>query len=350
MANREAGEAPVFQVRIASTGEALEVPRHKSILHVLVENGYRVPSSCSDGRCGTCKVRYLSGEPDHRDSVLEPEERSQFLTVCVSRAKSEELVLDLPAAGAAIGPRDPFALDRPIAVVDAEICVACLNCVRACTFHAARIDPDLTGVGGIQGAAAIDMDECTGCGLCAAACPTGAIAMTKFTDGEVASQVDGLLTPSHSSTPHIIAFACPNALPAVRAYPGGERPSACDLEIVDMPCTGRVDNLHIMRAFEDGADGVVVAGCEPGCCLFNAGNTNAEKRVRWIRDWLDEVGLGSGRACMVHVPQDGADQFANAADAFAEEVRALGSSPLRAGGARSAATGSPAEARPVERG
>lgn len=84
-----------FQVKIASTGEMLTVPNDKSIAQVLAEHGIDIPLSCQSGLCGTCKVRYFSGEVDHRDYVLNAGARTQFLTTCVSRSRGALLVLDL---------------------------------------------------------------------------------------------------------------------------------------------------------------------------------------------------------------------------------------------------------------
>ena len=84
-----------FQVKIASTGEMLTVPNDKSIAEVLAEHGIEVSTSCQSGLCGSCKVRYLSGEVDHRDFVLNEEARGHFLTTCVSRSKGPSLTLAL---------------------------------------------------------------------------------------------------------------------------------------------------------------------------------------------------------------------------------------------------------------
>jgi vanillate O-demethylase ferredoxin subunit len=84
-----------FQIRIASTGMLIEVPNDKSILEVLREQGIDVPTSCEAGLCGTCKVRYVRGVPDHRDYILEDDEKKEVLLVCCSRSLSPELVLDL---------------------------------------------------------------------------------------------------------------------------------------------------------------------------------------------------------------------------------------------------------------
>lgn len=90
------GDIPVgFEVKIARTGQAFEVPNDKSILQVLRENGFDVPSSCESGLCGTCKVRYVSGTPDHRDYILEDNEKEHHLLVCCARSKSATLTLDL---------------------------------------------------------------------------------------------------------------------------------------------------------------------------------------------------------------------------------------------------------------
>ena len=84
-----------FQVKIASTGASFAVPNHKTIIEVLAENGVNVEVSCSSGLCKTCAVKYLEGVVDHKDLVLSEKERTEYLTPCCSRAKSNLLVLDL---------------------------------------------------------------------------------------------------------------------------------------------------------------------------------------------------------------------------------------------------------------
>lgn len=91
-ADRKPGE---FTVEIASTGQRLPVPIDKSIADVLKAAGIGVQTSCEAGLCATCKVRYLSGEVEHQDCILDAADQQNFLTLCVSRAKSELLVLDL---------------------------------------------------------------------------------------------------------------------------------------------------------------------------------------------------------------------------------------------------------------
>ena len=88
-----ADDAP-FTVRLHRSGTVLTVPVGSTILEVMRAHGLRAPSSCESGTCGTCKTRLIAGEVDHRDLVLTPAERAHSIMVCVSRAKSGELVLD----------------------------------------------------------------------------------------------------------------------------------------------------------------------------------------------------------------------------------------------------------------
>jgi len=94
LAAPRAGDIP-FAVRLARSGAIIEVPAGVSILEALRSHGCRVPSSCESGSCGTCRTRLLAGDADHRDLVLTDSERADHIMVCVSRAKSAELVLDL---------------------------------------------------------------------------------------------------------------------------------------------------------------------------------------------------------------------------------------------------------------
>ena len=89
-----AGNRP-FTVRLQKANVTINVAAEQSILEALRAAGHHVPSSCESGTCGSCRTRLVGGEADHRDMVLSDDERAQQIMVCVSRAVSAELVLDL---------------------------------------------------------------------------------------------------------------------------------------------------------------------------------------------------------------------------------------------------------------
>ncbi len=97
--NASAGGAgdDAFEVEIASTGEVVQVPAGKTIIEALEDAGHDLIYDCQRGDCGICQTDVLEGEPDHRDVVLSDAERAsnQVMQICVSRAKSPRLKLDL---------------------------------------------------------------------------------------------------------------------------------------------------------------------------------------------------------------------------------------------------------------
>lgn len=87
----------VFTVKLARSGGEYVIPSDKSIVQALAERGITIETSCEQGVCGTCLCGVLAGAPDHRDAILTDHERAagDRMMPCVSRAKSEVLVLDI---------------------------------------------------------------------------------------------------------------------------------------------------------------------------------------------------------------------------------------------------------------
>ena len=102
-----------------------------------------------------------------------------------------------------------------------------------------------------------------------------------------------------------------------------------NVKIVKLPCSGRVDIIHIMTAIEEGADGVYVAGCLEGDCHYQAGNLRARKRVAYVREILDKVGIGGERVCMYNLSAGQGPRFAEIAREMTEKIRQLGPSPIK---------------------
>ena len=102
-----------------------------------------------------------------------------------------------------------------------------------------------------------------------------------------------------------------------------------NFRIIRVPCTGKVDIIHILRAFEKGADGVYVVGCMEGDCHYNEGNFRARKRVEQAQKILDQVGVGGERVKMFNLSSGEGPLFAQYSIEMDNKIRELGPSPIR---------------------
>jgi coenzyme F420-reducing hydrogenase delta subunit len=101
------------------------------------------------------------------------------------------------------------------------------------------------------------------------------------------------------------------------------------VKVIQVPCTGRVDIIHLLKAIEDGADGVYVAGCLEGECHYLSGNLKAKKRVLYVKNVLKEIGIEPERVEMFNLSAGEGPRFAEIAREMAERIKNLGPSPVK---------------------
>ena len=83
-----------------------------------------------------------------------------------------------------------------------------------------------------------------------------------------------------------------------------------NVKIIRVPCSGKVDVIHMLKAFQKGADGVYVVGCMEGTCHYNEGNLRARERVEHVRSMLAEIGLEEDRVRMYNLSSGEGPTFA----------------------------------------
>jgi len=137
--------------------------------------------------------------------------------------------------------------------------------------------------------------------------------------------------PGSRSTPlQILAYCCHYCAYAAADLAGVLRLRyPAEAKLMELPCTGRLDLLEVLHAFEAGADGIMVAGCLEGDCHFQQGNLNARRRVERVKGLLQTIGLEADRIRMFNLSSAMGKQFAEAAAEMTEQIAGLGPSPLR---------------------
>jgi coenzyme F420-reducing hydrogenase delta subunit len=134
--------------------------------------------------------------------------------------------------------------------------------------------------------------------------------------------------------PVIVAFCCHYCAYTAADMAGSQRlVYPANVKIIRVPCSGKVDSLHIIKAFEKGADGVYVAGCLEGDCHFKNGNDKAAKKVAYMSQYLEEIGIEPERLEMVRMSAGMGEKFAQVATEMTEKIRKLGPSPIKAAAA-----------------
>jgi F420-non-reducing hydrogenase iron-sulfur subunit len=108
-----------------------------------------------------------------------------------------------------------------------------------------------------------------------------------------------------------------------------------EIKIILVPCTGRVDILHLLKAFENGADAVFVAGCLEGECHYLTGNIQAKKRVNKLKKDLPQIGLEPERLEMFNLSSSDGPRWAAICKEMSQRAHGLGPSPVK-GEARAA--------------
>ena len=133
--------------------------------------------------------------------------------------------------------------------------------------------------------------------------------------------------------PTIVAFCCHYCAYTAADMAGSMRLAyPPNVKILRVPCSGKVDAIHIMKALEKGADGVLVAGCLEGDCHFKNGNVKALQRVTYLQRFLEEIGIEPERVKMVTMSAGMGIRFAKIATEFTGSIRELGPSPVSAAG------------------
>jgi len=149
---------------------------------------------------------------------------------------------------------------------------------------------------------------------------------TMTVDGRAAEA----LQANEGFEPEIIVFACHYCAYAAADLAGSMRLQyPPNIRMIKLPCTGKLEVIHILKAFEAGADGVYAAGCLEGECHYLKGNLWARRRIGHAKTLLEELGMDPQRVEMFNMSSAMGPAFAKAAREFTERIRHLGPNPVR---------------------
>ena len=159
--------------------------------------------------------------------------------------------------------------------VDRNKCISCGNCVFYCPYDAAKLE---------HGAASFDLELCHGCGLCVTLCPAFALDLEHWEEDRISALISKL--PKEKKKTNILVLRCQWS-----NFPKLEGEFDSNVHVIDMPCAARVDPLHIMEAFQNGIDGVLIAACPEEDCKSQTGSKEARRSATALKKTLSQIGL-----------------------------------------------------------
>ena len=195
-------------------------------------------------------------------------------------------------------------------------CATCLTCLRVCPYHV----PYLDEWGTIQ----IPADQCQACGICVAECPARAIILRKPHDRRhIDEELEHALKSASGSKskPLIIGFCCQYGLFGTGTLASLWREGGAGIWIVPVLCVAKLEEEHILRAFEMGAEGVFIAGCGEQCSRENTAFWVLQ-RAEEVKRALSQIGLETGRLETFNL-RAAEEDVTEALDNFTERIGGL---------------------------
>jgi coenzyme F420-reducing hydrogenase delta subunit/formate hydrogenlyase subunit 6/NADH:ubiquinone oxidoreductase subunit I len=213
-----------------------------------------------------------------------------------------------------------FDVEGTIVKIDEDLCSVCGVCVPVCKYEALSIEPDGKDKKKIE----VDKIECRGCGLCVSACPSGAITQKEgceVTLPELHNKVKNLLKEDPDRK--ALIFCCNWSL-----FPGMQLSESTTLVktpygIIVSMCSGRIAPELILEAFDEGAWGVMVAGCPPEECDHD-GNYKTRRRLVLLKQVLKDLNIEPDRVKIEWFSTGESAKLKKAIDGFVKDLEKLG--------------------------
>ncbi len=125
--------------------------------------------------------------------------------------------------------------------------------------------------------------------------------------------------------PTIVSFLCNWCSYTGADLAGTSRiPYAPNLRTIRIMCSGRIDPTFVLKAFREGADGVLMCGCHPGDCHYHEGNYKCLRRYHLLQKYIQQMGIKKERLRLEWISASEGKQFATLANEFTESIRQLG--------------------------
>jgi coenzyme F420-reducing hydrogenase delta subunit/ferredoxin len=208
------------------------------------------------------------------------------------------------------------------AAIESARCTGCGTCIPVCPSQAIS----LKNRPGILSVARVAALRCTGCGGCIAACPTRAINIPGWEDSAILAQISAALEApprlicmngNSIAAPRLLVFSCEWSAYAAAELAGARQISySPDLRFIPLNCAARFDPNHVLWAFLNGADGVLLGACRPGDCHHRTGNQLAVERLAHLKSQLADHGVDPRRLYLAQFSGDDVEAFVRTVTEF----------------------------------
>lgn len=209
-----------------------------------------------------------------------------------------------------------FQTVAPKANIEENKCIACGTCAFVCPYEAVKIEQS----------AKLDLEKCMGCGQCVPSCPAEAITLEGWETDKIGTQIKEFADGT-AAEPKILIMGCQWS-----DYKAGDEDNDLpeNVMFLRMPCSGRVDVLHILRALSAGIDGVMVTSCLDDQCNLETGNKRTRSRIEKLKKDLETLGL-SDRVRISAMNPKFLGMFDSELTEFENKITELGPTPLKGG-------------------
>jgi coenzyme F420-reducing hydrogenase delta subunit/ferredoxin len=208
-----------------------------------------------------------------------------------------------------------FGTRAPKANIDEDKCIACGTCFFVCPYEAIKM----------ENSAILDNEKCMGCGQCVPGCPAVAITLEDSASDTILKEIEEFA--GEAGDKKVLVLGCQWS--EYNYFDKSENKELeSNLKIINMPCSGRIDVLHVLKALNLGIDGVMLSICLDDICNLETGNKWTQARIRNLKNLLKVLGLEN---CVeigtAHPKYMG--QFEKQLTKFKEKVNSIESNPLK---------------------